>query len=433
MHRRPIDWDKGSIVNIAKYAFGVGCAAALGLSTPSFATNGYFVIGFGARSVGMGGIGVTSPGDSLCVGGNPACLGEFNRMQFDVGLGVFEPRRRSGTTVMSGGNSWSGTNTYVIPGMGMVFPWSDKLSLGFAALGNGGAGTKYRPNFFGGHEYLGVDMVQLIVPITAAYKITPTNVVGLSIVPARQRFLAEGLENFAIPAFSSDPSHVTGKGHDYANGLGARIGWTGKFMDNRITLGATYASKVYMQKFEKYKGLFAEEGDFDIPENYAIGIGFKPTDKWTVAMDVQRILYSGIASVGNRGPDPTGNLPNAGRGTLLGLASGSGFGWEDQTVYKLGVEWKQSDKLTLRAGYNYGKVPIPQDQLLFNLLAPATTEKHATVGFTYEMEYGDLSFAYQRAFRKKMEGPVVGTGGESGIASFEMFQNVYDIAFSMKF
>lgn len=420
-------------MKISKHAIRFAAVIALGLSAPSYATNGYFVIGFGAKSVGMGGIGVTSPGDSLCVGGNPACLSEFNRMQFDVGLGVFEPRRRSGTTVMSGGNSWSGANTYLIPGMGMVFPWSDKLYLGFAALGNGGAGTRYNPNFFGGHKYLGVDMLQLIVPITAAYKLDKTNTIGLSIIPARQRFLAQGLENFAIPAFSSDPDHVTGKGHDYANGIGARIGWTGKFMDDRVTLGATYASKVYMQKFDKYKGLFANGGEFDIPENYAIGIGFKPIDKLTIAMDVQRILYSDVASVGNRGPDPTGNLPNAANGTLLGLPGGSGFGWKDQTVYKLGVAWKQSDKLTLRAGYNYGKTPIPQDQLLFNLLAPATTEQHATIGMTYEMEYGDLTLAYQRAFRKKLEGPVVGTGGESGIASFEMFQNVFDIAFSMKF
>ncbi|QLQ01512.1 MAG: outer membrane protein transport protein [Thiobacillus sp.] len=40
-----------------------------------------------------------------------------------------------------------------------------------------------------------------------------------------------------------------------------------------------------------------------------------------------------------------------------------GFGWKDQTIYKLGVNWGVNERLQLRAGYNYGKSPIPDDQL----------------------------------------------------------------------
>lgn len=428
-------------------------AVALAAPVSALATNGYFVIGFGAGSVGMGGIGVTSPQDALCVGGNPACLGEFTTPQFSMGVGLFNPPRRAGTTVMAGSNGEyerSDVNLYAIPGMGFVFPFNDNLSLGFAALGNGGAGTTFKPNFFGGgRDYLGVDLVQLIVPITVAYKINPTNTFGFSVVPARQRFLAQGLENFAIPAFSSDPSSVTGKGHDYANGMGVRGGWTGHYFGNKVTLGATYASKVFMHKLTNYRGLFAGEGSFDIPANYAIGIGIKPTENLTVALDIQKILYSDVPSVGNRGPDPSGNLPNAAKGTLLGSPRGSGFGWKDQTVYKLGVAYSNAfptifgeNKLTLRTGFNYGKTPIQQDQLLFNLLAPATTEKHVTMGFTYSLgdqsilgfgSEGLLTMAFTRAYEKKMEGPVVGTGGERGIAGFAMYQNVLDIAYTLKF
>jgi long-chain fatty acid transport protein len=415
---------------------GLVAAGCLALPPTSFATNGYFMIGFGTGSVGMGGVGVTSPQDTMCVGGNPACLTEFEGPRF----------------VMSGDGqmTWSGVNTYVLPGMGFVFPFNDQLTFGFAALGNGGAGTTYNPNFFGGgKEYLGVDMVQLIIPITVTYKFNKTNTFGVSVIPARQRFMAQGLENFAIPAFSSDPQHVTGKGHDFANGLGVRIGWAAHYMDNMLTLGATYASKIYMGKFHLYQGLFADGGSFDIPANFAFGVGVKPIENLTVALDVQKILYSDIPAVGGRGPDPTGNLPNAANGTLLGLPGSSGFGWKDQTVYKLGVAYKNAfpsffgeDRLTLRAGYNYGKTPIQQDQLLFNLLAPATSEQHYTVGLTYSMgeqsifgfgSEGLFSAAYIHSPTKKMEGPVVGTGGEHGLAAFEMKQNILDFSYTLKF
>jgi opacity protein-like surface antigen len=66
------------------------------------------------------------------------------------------------------------------------------------------------------------------------------------------------------------------------------------------------------------------------------------------------------------------------------MDQGMGFGWNNQTVYKLGVNYGLNERWQLRAGYNYGKSPIPNDQLTFNTLAPATTEKHYSAGFTYK-------------------------------------------------
>lgn len=426
-------------MNIFNNVVRVFACIALGLPTASFATNGYFVIGFGGEATAMGGAAVAFPQSSLCAGANPACLSSFQRMQMDAGIGLFEPRRRSGETgLFAGGNSWSGANLYVIPGMGVVFPYSDKLSLGFAALGNGGAGTKYDPNFFsrgGATKYLGVDMLQLIVPITASYRVTPDHAIGVSIVPARQRFLAQGLQ--AFQSYSSNPDFVTNKGHDYANGIGARIGWLGQFWGGKLSLGATYASKIYMQKFSKYKGLFAEEGDFDVPANYAIGMAIRPIDKVTVAFDVARILYSDIASVGNPGPsailysgDPIYDTVNH----PLGSRDGGGFGWKDQTVYKLGVRYDLNDKWVLRAGYNYGKSPIPDSQLLFNLLAPAVVEKHYTAGFTYNVSDDDaLTFSYHRAARRSQSALLVFDNVTPVAASVELFQNVFEIGYTLKF
>lgn len=419
-------------------------------STSAFATNGSFMIGFGTGSIGMGGVGVTSPQDSLCVGGNPACLSEFIQPQFDMGASLLRPLRGAATTVMSGtppdsnGNATyqeSEVNLYLLPAMGFVWPFNDHLSVGFAALPAGGGGVTFKPNFFGaGYNYLGTDLVQLIVPITAAWKFNETHTVGVSIVPARQRFLAQGLQNFK--SFSSQPDYLTNNGHDYANGLGARIGWAGHYMDNRVTLGATYASKVVMQKFKEYRGLFAEGGSFDIPANYAIGIGFKPVENLTLALDIEKILYGDVPAFANKGPDATQlNIDSTGGVTSLGNPQGAGFGWKDQTVYKFGVAYKPNDKWTLRVGYNYGKMPINKDQLLFSMVAPVTTEKHYTAGFTYSLgeqsilgfgSEGAISFAWMYAPKTLIQGPTTGTGG-SGYAGMYMSQVSAEVAYTLKF
>jgi len=247
-------------------------------------------------------------------------------------------------------------------------------------------------------------MMQLLVPITAAYKVNEQHSFGASLVLAETRFRAYGFDTFTAFPINSDTSHLTNNGFDYSYGAGVKLGWLGEFMDGKLTLGATYASRTYMTKFDKYKGLFAEQGDFDIPENYGIGIAFKPKKNLVIAADVSRIMYNDIASIGNRGPGAFigGKLgipamdaavvaqygacstPGNTNPYCLGKDQGMGFGWNNMTIYKLGVQYGVNNRLQVRAGFNYGKSPIPNDQLTFNIAAPATVEKHYSLGFTYK-------------------------------------------------
>ena len=82
-----------------------------------------------------------------------------------------------------------------------------------------------------------------------------------------------------------------------------------------------------------------------------------------IAVDVQQVLYSGVASVGN----PL--LPNLMQ-SPLGTDGGAGFGWEDMTTIKGGVQLRAGEGWTWRAGYSYGSQPIPESEVLFNILAP---------------------------------------------------------------
>lgn len=59
-----------------------------------------------------------------------------------------------------------------------------------------------------------------------------------------------------------------------------------------ITIGAAYSTKVNIQEFDKYKILFAEQGDSDIPGNYNFGVAWQATPQIQFGLDYQRIKYS---------------------------------------------------------------------------------------------------------------------------------------------
>jgi long-chain fatty acid transport protein len=113
-----------------------------------------------------------------------------------------------------------------------------------------------------------------------------------------------------------------------------------------------------------------------------------------------------------------------------------GFGWKNQTAYKLGFDYRYRKDLVLRAGYNYGKTPIPEDQVLFNMLAPATVEKHVTFGFTKDLDKdSDFSFTFMHAFENTIRGPTkFPTPGSTGNnAALTMSQTSLSFAYGLKF
>jgi long-chain fatty acid transport protein len=114
---------------------------------------------------------------------------------------------------------------------------------------------------------------------------------------------------------------------------------------------------------------------------------------------VQEIYYSDVNAINN----PL--IPNL-FVSQLGRNDGAGFGWDDITVLKFGVQWKSSKEWTWRAGYSIGDQPIPSSEVLFNILAPGVIEQHATIGFTRTIGTNqELKCAAMYAFPHSVTGP----------------------------
>lgn len=410
--------------------------ALAGLAGSAYATNGYFSHGYGMKAKGMAGASTAMSDDAFGGANNPASMA-FVGNRLDLGVDLFSPRREASNSNFGGSGmavkSVSDSNYFLIPEIGYNHMVNTDLALGVTVYGNGGMNTNYKAlggafgnsNLLGGQGKLGVDLMQLIVAPTAAYKIAPNHSIGISPLIGYQRFKAYGLDGFG--GISSSSANLTNNGYDDSFGYGVRIGYMGKISPT-VAIGAAYASKMKFDEFSKYKGLFAEQGGFDIPENYNLGVAWDVTPAVKLALDYQRINFAKIASVGNASS-------NYATGGLLGLDNGAGFGWSNINVWKLGAEYKYSQMLTLRAGYSHSDNPINGSdtaEATFNILAPAVIKDTATLGFTYTLASGnELTMAYMHGFKNDVSGTrPAGFGG--GTDKIQMYQNSLGIAYSWK-
>lgn len=401
----------------------VSLLAAGVMATPlAHATDGYFAHGYGMKALGMGGVGIALPQDSIAAATNPAGMVLVGD-RVDLGLNVFKPTR--GAEVANAGGLGNGSfdgngkSNFFIPEFGYNKMISSDMSLGVSVFGNGGMNTDYKSSPFGANA--GINLEQLFIAPTWAMKVNSSNSIGVALNLVRQTFSATGLNAFKTS--SSNSAALTDNGTDTSTGVGLRLGWTGE-LTPMVTMGATFQPKTKMSKFSKYAGLFAEQGGFDIPASYGLGIAVKAMPETTIAADIVKIDYSGVASVGN----------SLSAGGALGANNGIGFGWTDVTVFKLGVSQVISETLTVRAGYNHSTQPIPSSQTMFNILAPGVVQDHLTVGATWNVtKQNELTVAYMHAFEKTVNGPgSIPTSFGGGDANIHMHEDSLGIAYSWK-
>jgi long-chain fatty acid transport protein len=444
------------------------------VSTPLWATNGYFTHGIGTKNKGMAGSGLAMPEDAISVANNPAAA-LANAGKYDIGIAVFSPRRhyesseslangQGGAFTIGPNNIHSDNNYFYIPHMAGAWEINDVSAWSATFYGKGGMNSTWNggtatfdpdggmgpapvttfPGTYGGgisgnNGAASVDFSQAYLEAGYARSAGDSFTWGVSLVGVMQVFAARGLaafagftETFAESIVSGGGpvpvNNLTNNGHDKSYGIGGKFGFQWE-MTETVSFAASYQTKINTGRFDKYSDLFAENGGFDIPPDLKLGITYRPSESLALNFDVEQIWYGDIDSIAN----PVRNVyacPTAGAGgtdlsSCFGGNNGGGFGWEDMTVYKIGAQWSSSDVMTWRAGYSHGDQPIPDNEVMFNILAPATIEDHITVGFTRGLPSGNewsLSFMY--APNNKVTGPATFTNPMESGNPFDPTQEV---------
>jgi long-chain fatty acid transport protein len=440
----------------------VTAIATLLITTPLWATNGYFTHGVGTKNKGMAGAGLAMPEDAISVANNPAAA-LSNAGKYDLGIAIFSPKRHyetseslangyGGAFTIGPNDIESDNNLHFIPHMAGSWKINDQSAWAAAFYGRGGMNTswKYGTATFdatgmqgtpqtwmgtygggvsGNNGAAGVDLSQAFLELTYARSAGDSFTWGVSLVGVMQVFAARGLAAFAGYTETFANSIVSGGGpvpvenltnnsHDKSYGFGGKFGiqWD---ISEKVALAASYQSRMMMSEFDDYSDLFAENGGFDIPPAFKAGITVRPSDGFALSFDVEHVWYGDIDSIAN----PVRNVyncPTAGSGGTdtsycFGGKNGGGFGWDDMTIYKVGLQWNGGNDWTWRAGFSHGDQPIPDNETMFNILAPATIEDHITLGFTKGTASGDeWSMSLMYALNKKVTGPASQNPMESG-------------------
>lgn len=404
----------------------------------AFATAGSMDYGYGAISKSMGGTGVALPEDSFAPAVNPAGIA-FLDQQADVGVAIFSPRR--GYEADSGyspfgvapGTHWSNTDYFVIPQLGYTQPFANQRgAFGVSLYGNGGMDTNYGNNLIGsslgpgsgvfGTGSAGINFKQMFLNMALAWKFTPEFSVGASLIPTVQSLSAKGVSAFS--PFSAYPNDVSNNGTDYSYGVGARFG--ALFRPSSIfSAGISYQPQISMSAFDDYKGLLPDKGTLDTPANGTAGISISPHKNISINADIQRIWFENVDAYGNS----TSICSLSSGEPCLGINNGAGFNWKNSNVYKLGAQWIATENWTWRAGYAHATQPVPSTTVddVVNIIAPAVTQDHYTVGFSYAF---NSRFSLNPYF---MYAPKVSSTGENQFNSqpITLFMRQYELGTSL--
>jgi long-chain fatty acid transport protein len=431
-----------------------GAAAFLALASfaagEAQATEGYFQYGYGARQGGLAGAGVADSRDAMALSLNPAGLVDVGR-QWQFGASLFMPYRSytaTGTNLVSLGKFDSAENYFVIPNIAYNNPIDANSAWGFAVFGNGGMNTNWPvmprpflptnfcpplPGIVGTGTYCGgqtgVDMMQAFIALGYARRFGALSF-GISPVLAIQRVKIQGLSAYGVPGtlgpfsfgFSSDPTKLTNNGYSWSYGGGVRVGVQWSVMPN-FRIGFSGQTPMWMTKFSKYSGLFADHGYFDIPANLTAGVAWDAMPALTLMVDYKHIFYGSIQSIAatQAVPLPLGSL---------GLPNATGFGWHDIDIIKVGAEWRASPVWTFRVGYAHNASPIKSTDVTFNIIAPGVVTDHITGGFAYKVN-ANSTFEFAAAYvpSHSVSGIELTPFGPTPASNIELSMHQYQFTF----
>ncbi len=409
----------------------VGAVALLLAPATARATDGHLLHGVGAVNSALGGVGVASNASLLgTFFSNPAGLTSFRGTNLEMGFELMRPERtvESSFGPMSGSTT-SETGWTPIPAFGFSTALNDKVVIGLAGLGIGGFGVNYpsdptnpilmpRPNGFG-QVYSNFQLMKIAPAV--AWKASEKLSLGIA-ANIDWSSLAVDPMPIAAPDFDPGPDATPGTADDRAFypsaaagdavfGFGVQAGLQ-YALTPTVTLGLAYTSPQMFKDFEfqmthanpnlpNYGTARSLTFRMDVPAVYGAGIAWTPSDRVHYGLDAKYITYASTKGFEEKGYNPDGSV--------------RGFGWENIAVVAAGAQFKATDRVTLRGGYHYAGNPIPDEQSMFNIPAPAIVQHHITAGLGIRVNDAvELNIGAYKALENSIEGAMYRPGAIPG-------------------
>jgi len=394
-------------------------AAAVAIAGPALATNGMRMTGFGAVQNGMGGVGVGATLDASAAVSNPAGLTELGR-RLDVSFTWFQPSVDYTATGIAppfvnqpGAKLSSDRGGSPIPNLGAVVPLPAGFTAGLGAFGVGGMGVDYKSNLYSGATLTSYQNMRVAPAI--AWKANDMLSVGLAVN------LMWAQMKYAVASGFGQQAHDSANAFGYGATLGVKLTPV-----KDLAFGLAYESKSFFGNFEFDVTGGKDVLDFDQPAVISGGVAYRAAPALLLALDVQWINWS----------DTNGKNKPVYKTNSSGAIPWN-MGWDDQVVLKVGAAFDVTPAVTVRAGYNYGKMPLDAARAFESIAFPAIAEHHIALGLGWAVT---PAVSLNAGLTYSPEAKLSGTNASpppagQGLASYEtkMSQIAGDVGLGWKF
>ncbi len=404
----------------------LGCLA---LVPGSAWAQGAMLHGIGPVNSAMGGAGSGLLNESLgALTFNPALIAGVQGNQISFTSEFFRDDIIIDTTIGAlKGRSTPKSQFSAVPAFGwMLRDPKGKLALGFGLIGLAGFGADYAadnasllfaviPNGFG-RIYTDYRMTK--IPVAFAYQVTPKLALGASLNVYMSEFGVAPLPYKFFDVDASGNRYYREAGRmDKRWAVGGQFGFVyqatpAMSVGGSITTPQNFATHEWNSSRANPGGVdFGQPEivsfDLDGPMIVSFGVGLKASAKTQIAVDGMFTKYEGVHGFGGPG----------------GITNGvvDPFGWRDVWTFKAGVQHQATEKLAVRAGYNYSQMPLREEVVLSATGAPATFQHHYCGGVGLKMfPFLEAEAAFYYVPRDHVVGPlptlqgqVIGTLDES--------------------
>jgi len=387
---------------------------------PSYAAEGIFGAGAGARSMSLGGADVATPfGPLSAMAANPAGLSLLTGPQADAGFIGASPYGRFGSK--TGGSGTLSTDFDLAPEGAIAAPIrSTPFTIGVGVAPQTGLSAHWNypdpPGGLGGatsygqqHDNSEIEEIRFAMGVSVA--VTSRLSIGGS-------FGLNYNENLLQAPYIFQSQHVL-RGFKTLLDLSTR-GWGANGTagvlyraTNTLTFGLSYESRTTMKTYGSASGnagaqlnalgpAFAgvrrdfhynAEVDNTFPQTISGGVAWKFLPAWEASTQVDWANWAdAFSTLPVKLTD--GNNPQINALVRSNhLQDDIPLQWKNQFTYRLGLEHSLTPNFLLRCGYSYGKSPVPDATL--TPLTAAIPENTLSAGAGYIWRWLEVDLAYQ--------------------------------------
>lgn len=386
-------------------------------------SSGFGIFTQDAAALGKGNAQVAHGDNPSAIFFNPALLTRLEGTQVRLGTTLLFPDRKF-TSDLDGRKYSTRSEVFYPSTFYFSHQASDRLALGVGFFSPFGLGTDWGDSWEGRYLATNSEITTYNINPSFAFQATPWLSVGGGV---NLLFLDTTLENM-FPVFLEGVQLPDG--HQKLEGDGEGVGYNFGFLIDLpadFSVGASYRSEVSVDV----------AGDLTVstPDPFP---DFKQRARTTI--DLPQVIHAAVSYSGFERLTLEAGLRWEGWSTFRNLEIETPEGvekqkrkWKDTYAFNLGAEYELSDIWTLRAGYLYGRNPVPDST--FEPSIPDADVHLFTLGtgISYNNFTFDLAYGYQRHESRKKDNQLGEEFGLPANGRYESEIHVVGMSFGYAF